>query len=62
VLGVDGFAVAPDAELGERDLRWITPGGISNRVPFFSGALPAINDAVTFTAPAIPPLKILAAQ
>ena len=38
------FAVAPDAELGERDLRLITPGGISNRVRFFIGALPEINE------------------
>ena len=38
------FAVAPDAELGERDLRLITPGGISNRVRFLIGALPEINE------------------
>jgi len=37
-------SVAPDAELGERDLRLITPGGISNRVRFFIGALPEINE------------------
>ena len=36
--------MAPDAELGERDLRLITPGGISNRVRFFIGALPEINE------------------
>ena len=38
------FTVAPDAELSERDLRLITPGGISNRVRFFIGALPEINE------------------
>jgi len=38
------LTVAPDAELGERDLRLITPGGISNRVRFFIGALPEVNE------------------
>ncbi len=38
------LAVAPDAELGERDLRLVTPGGISNRVRFFIGALPEIKE------------------
>ncbi len=38
------FAVAPDAEVGERDLRLVTPGGISNRLRFFIGALPEINE------------------
>jgi len=38
------LSVAPDAELGERDLRLVTPGGISNRVRFFIGALPEINE------------------
>ncbi len=37
-------AVAPDAELGERDLRLITPGGVSNRLRFFIGALPEVNE------------------
>ncbi len=36
--------VAPDAELGERDLRLITPGGISNRVRFSVGSLPEVNE------------------
>jgi hypothetical protein len=38
------IAVAPDAEPGERDLRIVTPGGISNRVRFFIGTLPEINE------------------
>ncbi|MFH1265105.1 MAG: PPC domain-containing protein, partial [Planctomycetota bacterium] len=38
------LAAAPDSELGERDLRLITPGGISNRVRFFIGALPEVNE------------------
>jgi hypothetical protein len=38
------LVVTPDAELGERDLRLITPGGISNRVRFFIGVLPEINE------------------
>ncbi len=38
------LAVASDAELGERDLRLITPGGISNRVRFIIGALPETNE------------------
>ena len=37
------LAVASDAELGERDLRLITPGGISNRVRFIIGALPILT-------------------
>jgi hypothetical protein len=38
------IVVAPDAELGERDLRMVTPGGASNRVRFFVGALPEIAE------------------
>ncbi len=38
------IAVATDAELGERDLRLITPGGISNRLRFFIGALPETGE------------------
>jgi len=37
-------AVAPDAELGERDLRLIAPGGVSNRYRFFVGQLPEVNE------------------
>ena len=37
--------IAPDAALGERDLRVITPaGGVSNRFRFFVGELPEINE------------------
>jgi hypothetical protein len=53
------LAVAPDAELGERDLRLITPGGISNRVRFFIGALPEINEVEPNSDPAKP--QVLAA-
>ena len=38
------LTVALDAELGERDLRLITPGGVSNRVRFFIGSLPEVNE------------------
>jgi len=48
------LSVAPDAEPGERDLRLITPGGISNRVRFFIGALPEINEVEPNTDPAKP--------
>ena len=38
-------AVAPDAEVGERDIRVITPaGGASSRFRFFVGYLPEINE------------------
>jgi hypothetical protein len=36
--------VAPDAELGEHDLRLIGPGGVSNRYRFFVGELPELNE------------------
>jgi len=37
--------IAPDAELGERDIRLITPaGGASSRFRFFVGELPEINE------------------
>lgn len=48
------FAVAPDAELGERDLRLLTPGGISNRLRFSIGALPEINEVEPNTDRAVP--------
>jgi hypothetical protein len=38
------ISVAPDAELGERDLRLIAPGGVSNRYRFFVGQLPEVNE------------------
>ena len=50
-------------ELGERDLRLITPGGISKRVRFFIGALPEINEVEPntdrATPQALPALPIL---
>ncbi len=36
--------VAPDAALGEHDLRVYTPGGASNRFRFIVGQLPEINE------------------
>jgi hypothetical protein len=48
------FTVAPDAEPGERDLRLITPGGISNRLRFVIGSLPEINEVEPNTDPAKP--------
>ena len=36
--------VAPDAELGEHDLRMITAGGVSNRFRFFVGQVPEVNE------------------
>jgi len=38
------ITVAPDAPLGERDLRIITPGGASNHLRFFVGSLPELNE------------------
>jgi hypothetical protein len=38
------LTIAADAEVGERDVRLITPGGISNRVRFVIGTLPEINE------------------
>ena len=37
--------IAPDAEVGERDLRVITPGGVSNRFRFFVGQAPEVTEA-----------------
>lgn len=48
------LTVAPDAEPSERDLRLITPGGISNRLRFFIGAVPEINEVEPNTDPAKP--------
>lgn len=36
--------VAADAEVGEHDLRIITPGGVSNRFRFFVGEVPEVNE------------------
>lgn len=38
------IALAPDAPLEERDLRLVTPGGASNRLRFFVGSLPELNE------------------
>jgi len=36
--------IAPDADLGERDLRVLTAGGVSNRCRFMVGELPEVNE------------------
>ncbi len=38
------LVIAPDAPLGERDIRLVTPGGISNRFRFFVGDLPETSE------------------
>jgi hypothetical protein len=38
------IAVSPGATPGERDLRVVTPGGISNRFRFVVGQLPEVNE------------------
>lgn len=38
------IAIAPDAELGVRDLRFVTPGGVSNRYRFVVGQLPEVAE------------------
>jgi hypothetical protein len=38
------LVIAADAELGERDLRVLTPGGCSNRCRFMVGELPELNE------------------
>ena len=37
-------SVSPNAELGEKDVRLITPGGVSSRFRFVVGDLPEINE------------------
>jgi hypothetical protein len=37
-------AIAPNADLGEREIRFLNPGGISNRFRFFVGQLPEIKE------------------
>ncbi len=41
---VVSVSIALDADLGERDLRVLTPGGPSNRFRFVVGGLPEINE------------------
>ena len=54
------FTVAPDAEFGERDVRLLTPGGISNRARFLIGLLPEVNEVEPNTDRAQPqPLAAL---
>lgn len=36
--------IAPDAELGQRDLRLVTPKGVTNRFRFIVGQVPEINE------------------
>ncbi|MCY2986442.1 MAG: hypothetical protein NTY19_01015 [Planctomycetota bacterium] len=36
--------LAPDAKPGERDLRVVTPGGVSNRLRFYVGQVPEVNE------------------
>jgi hypothetical protein len=52
-----------DAEIGERDLRLVTPGGVSNRFRFFVGQIPEINEIEPNSTPEqaqeLPPLPVL---
>lgn len=43
--------IAGDAELGERDIRVVTPGGVSNRYRFVVDDLPEINEIEPNTEP-----------
>ena len=57
------ITLAPDAPLGERDLRIITANGLSNRVRFLVGQLPEVtevepNDTLP-DAQVLPPLPVL---
>lgn len=38
------ITIAPGAELGERELRFLTPGGVSNCFRFHVGQLPEVNE------------------
>lgn len=55
--------MAPDAEIGERDLRIITPGGVSNRFRFFVGQVPEVNElepnSTLESAQVLPALPVL---
>lgn len=56
-------SIGPDAEIGEHDVRFVTPGGISNRARFFVGQLPELNEAEPNSdiarPQALPPLPVL---
>lgn len=41
--------IAPNAEPGQRDLRLVTPGGVTNRLRFFVGELPELNETESNT-------------
>jgi len=55
--------IAADAEPGERDLRIITPVGVSNRARFFVGQLPEVNEVEPNDSPdqaqALPSLPVV---
>ncbi len=57
------LAIAPDAELTEREIRLITAGGVSNRFRFYVGDLPEINEVEPNSDKAqpqvLPPLPVL---
>lgn len=57
------IALAADAALGERDIRVVTPGGLSNRFRFFVGDVPEINEVEPNTEKAqaqrLPSLPVL---
>ncbi|MBI5381450.1 MAG: DVUA0089 family protein [Opitutae bacterium] len=38
------LTIAPDAELGEREIRFVNKGGVSNRLRFVVGALPEVKE------------------
>ena len=38
------LTIAPDAAAGEREIRFVTPGGVSNRFRFFVGAFAEVNE------------------
>ena len=38
------LSIATDAAPGEREIRFLTPGGISNRFSFFVGQIPEVNE------------------
>ena len=42
--GMLSVTIAPDAMLGEREIRLVTPGGASNRFRFIVGQLPELNE------------------
>jgi len=57
------ITIAPDAELGERELRFRTAGGVSNSFRFIVGDLPEVNEIEPNSQPdkaqPLPPLPLL---